>query len=323
MKDLRILLKQMLFLVLFITCSFFNNEIIANNGKILDVQDDARFSGCNYPSCEINLSYTIKMAKPFATGNKNFADLVPMYLKVYLGNQLFETIPVNFVDFVDYGEVISERSIIEWRYELTLNNQASVPFHYTGTLVTDHPTLPGYHLLYPVADYTKNASYFPCHIFDHSFGTLNIPPGCNEDEFSIPQVSKDLIFTCANCNFTQEASPTNNTPFEVDIDVPIDPFDTEGGGLPFHSNEENLTALQFQPNPFDTQLHLPFELKNAAEFEFQVFDATGKILHQEANVQDAGTHQIELDTDHWPTGVYYAQVKTGSFSKSYRLVKIE
>ncbi len=318
MNARKILLKQFFFLLLFTTSSLFNTDIAANNGKILDVQDDARFSA-PADNCEIKITFSIRMTKPFVPGSQSFQSLVPMYLRYHLENQGTETIPVYFDEFVDYGEKIDGRSIIEWRFSLSFDNQSTLPPSYTGTLVTDHPSIPGYHSFYPVRDYIAHKSFFPCHVFDHSFGTQTPPPGCELGETTPPRVYRSLISVWPDCRFAEEPIIDDN-PFDI-----IDPFDGENEGeeLPFHSNEKNLTSLQFQPNPFDSQLHLPFELKEAAAFEFQVFDATGKILHQEAKQQGAGAHQIELDTDNWPTGVYYAQVNTGSFSKSYRLVKIK
>ncbi len=329
MNYLTILAKQTLLLALLTTCSFYSYASNVN-GKILDVQDDARLY-CN-EDCELNFFIRIKMAQPI---NANSNELAPMYFYYNFGEGMEETLDVDIDGFNDYGNTVDNTPIVEYRVHFSIDvsngNQDELPEHYSLALLTENPrSTNGGFIPYPIEDYKEEDSFFPCHVFDLSFGQQSPAPGCDITGNYIPAYSNEFDTHCKPC-FDIEPEPEPGgpkggilvEPYEPKNQIPGDANPFNGDENPFHTNDHNLSALQIYPNPFSTQLHVPFELKEAAKVDFQVFDATGKIIYQESNPQDAGIHQIVLNTDTWPAGVYYTKAQSGNAIQSYRLVKID
>ncbi len=324
MNYLTILIRQTLLIALFTSFSFYSYGSNLN-GKILDVQDDARLY-CN-TDCELNFFLRIKMAQAI---NASLDDLVPMYLAYSLDNESYEMHSVDLTKFLDYGNSVNDQPILEYRVYFSIDvsnlDQDELPTDYDLGLFTDYSSSNNGYFPYPVLNYKEEESFFPCNIFDLSFGQQVPSPGCDISREVNPFYSGDFQIHCKPC-FDQEPGtpkggyldlkPLDLNPFEKE------PFNKNGDELPFYSEQENLSRLQFYPNPFNTQLLVPFQLEKTAKVALQIFDATGKIMYQESNLKDAGFHQIELNTDTWPAGVYYAKTQSGNTTQSYRLVKID
>ncbi len=330
MNYLTIFAKQTLLLALLTTCSFYSyaNNV---NGKILDVQDDARLY-CN-EDCELNFFIRIKMAQP---ANANFNELAPMYFYYNFGEGMEETLDVDIDGLTDYGNTVDDTPILEYRVHFSIDvsdgNEDELPTDYSLALFTENPRSTNGNLIpYPVEFYKEEGSFFPCHVFDLSFGQQLPAPGCDLTGNYPPLYSGEFKNHCKPC-FDLEPEPEPGEPKGGVLVEPYEPKNQIPGGNinpfnqaehPFHTNDHNLSALQSYPNPFSTQLQVSFELKKSAKMGFQVFDATGKIIYQESNPQEAGVHQIVLNTDSWPAGIYYAKAQSGNDTQSYRLIKID
>jgi hypothetical protein len=84
---------------------------------------------------------------------------------------------------------------------------------------------------------------------------------------------------------------------------------------------EGNTSLQFFPNPFLNELYLEYTLTKPGSFEADLFDASGKVVHRIMETRPAsGTFQTIVNTQNWPSGMYYFRAKAGdapTFSGKY------
>lgn len=82
---------------------------------------------------------------------------------------------------------------------------------------------------------------------------------------------------------------------------------------------EGITSVEIWPNPSAAQFNVQYHLTEAANMQYMVLDATGRIVYQSTNeLIPAGTH-----TRTWTapgTGLYTLVMQTGSQRASYRLV---
>ena len=81
------------------------------------------------------------------------------------------------------------------------------------------------------------------------------------------------------------------------------------------------TSLQVYPNPFLNEVYLEYTLTQPGKFEAEWFDASGKVIHRVSENRIAsGTYQTTIQTQSWPSGLYYFRAKSGeahAFSGRY------
>lgn len=122
---------------------------------------------------------------------------------------------------------------------------------------------------------------------------------------------------------------TNNVRFKIE-------FKYQGGnnfyldnvhtGLTTGLNNENLAdAIGFsvQPNPFNVNTQLQYELRQAEEVSIQVMDILGKdkgVVF--SGIQQAGTQSVEISKNamQLTTGIYLVQVKIGQNSFTQKII---
>lgn len=83
------------------------------------------------------------------------------------------------------------------------------------------------------------------------------------------------------------------------------------------------------PNPFNPQTVIPFELTEAAHVEINIYDVAGRFVTRLADERfSAGHHQVTWDTSvgtgrELSSGVYFYQVKSGSFNHVKKMMLIK
>lgn len=85
------------------------------------------------------------------------------------------------------------------------------------------------------------------------------------------------------------------------------------------------SALSIKPysNPFTNSLSLAYSAPNGKVL-IQLFDCNGKIVDTLVNqVISGGSYTISMDTQHYPAGNYYAQLRWGSQQKSVLVMKVK
>ncbi len=72
-----------------------------------------------------------------------------------------------------------------------------------------------------------------------------------------------------------------------------------------------FTLERAYPNPFITQTTIGYTLRQAALVTLVLYDALGRrVRHHELGTQAAGPHQVRLDADGLPAGVYLYELRT-------------
>jgi len=84
---------------------------------------------------------------------------------------------------------------------------------------------------------------------------------------------------------------------------------------------EGNTTLQVFPNPFLNELYLEYTLADPGKFEVELFDASGKVIYKISETRPtSGTYKATIQTQNWPSGLYYFRAKAGEapvFSGKY------
>ena len=82
--------------------------------------------------------------------------------------------------------------------------------------------------------------------------------------------------------------------------------------------EYSLSAF---PNPFNPATTLTFGIQQPGDVRIDVFNIAGQQVRELANRHyDVGVHALTLDGKDLPSGIYFAQLRAGSFVKTEKLV---
>jgi hypothetical protein len=78
---------------------------------------------------------------------------------------------------------------------------------------------------------------------------------------------------------------------------------------------ESLTAKSLQiglpePNPTRDRLHIPILSVNSRDLHMQVRHVNGQLIHEQQHRLTDGVQRIELQTSHWPSGLYVVVLQT-------------
>ncbi|MEK9138380.1 MAG: T9SS type A sorting domain-containing protein, partial [Bacteroidota bacterium] len=79
--------------------------------------------------------------------------------------------------------------------------------------------------------------------------------------------------------------------------------------------------LQTYPNPFNSSTRFEFVLQQAGHVTITIFDVLGREVQTIVNeYRPAGKHLVALYASDLPTGVFFYQMRVGSFVKTRRMV---
>ena len=95
---------------------------------------------------------------------------------------------------------------------------------------------------------------------------------------------------------------------------------TKGNELPF------LYALyQNYPNPFNPVTNINFDLPERNTVTLKIFNILGEVVSVPVNneVKLAGNYSVEFDASNLPSGVYYYELKAGSYTQTKKMVLIK
>ncbi|MGH1339870.1 MAG: DUF7619 domain-containing protein [Aureispira sp.] len=86
--------------------------------------------------------------------------------------------------------------------------------------------------------------------------------------------------------------------------------------------EQEAFDVNVQPNPFERDLLVRYELKNNSDVQVKLYNQLGQCVYQEAyNQQTSGQQQVFLHTTKLTSGLYILQVETEEGSISKKLIK--
>jgi uncharacterized repeat protein (TIGR01451 family) len=80
--------------------------------------------------------------------------------------------------------------------------------------------------------------------------------------------------------------------------------------------------IKVQPNPFQHDLLVRYELKNSSAVQIKLYNQLGQCVYQEATRQQtSGAQQVFLQTANLPAGLYVLQIETEEGNISKKLIK--
>lgn len=78
------------------------------------------------------------------------------------------------------------------------------------------------------------------------------------------------------------------------------------------------------PNPFNPTTMISYSLPIKTEIELTVYDISGrKLVELYSGKQKAGTHTLEWNAGHLPSGVYFVKLIVGEFSQTQKAVLVK
>ncbi len=93
---------------------------------------------------------------------------------------------------------------------------------------------------------------------------------------------------------------------------------------PVVQTPDNFRLLQNHPNPFNPATSIGFELPQSGEVTLQVFNAAGEVVFQYSSARlNAGSYHIPFDGTDLASGVYFYQLKSGTFQASQKMVLLK
>ena len=93
---------------------------------------------------------------------------------------------------------------------------------------------------------------------------------------------------------------------------------------PFSQSNELFTLYQNEPNPFESQSVIRFDLNRSMEVTFEIYDINGKLVYTLQNQFQEGQNSIVIDADKLPgTGNYIYTMKTNDFSLTNKMVLVK
>ena len=167
--------------------------------------------------------------------------------------------------------------------------------------------------LYPLEVESDPGEIFSCNVFLETCfyceNECNVPP-------SDPEWEGEHWVECCTCNPHNECDG-----------FPGPPQDTaKADGQEYRkTQEESSLAVQYTlaPNPFQSEFALQVNLPEVSTLDIQVFDATGKLVLERSESRITNEQALTIDTDDWPTGLYYLVVKSIFGSETLKALKIQ
>ena len=83
----------------------------------------------------------------------------------------------------------------------------------------------------------------------------------------------------------------------------------------------NITLYQNYPNPFNPTTNIRYQLATNNNVSLKIYDITGKEIITLINQhQTAGYHSVVFDASGLASGIYFYQLKAGSFIQQKKLL---
>lgn len=80
-------------------------------------------------------------------------------------------------------------------------------------------------------------------------------------------------------------------------------------------------SSKLYPNPVESQAHLDLELFESTQVELMILNQIGQIMESRGEYMTQGMSNIELNTQSYPSGVYFLQIKTAKSTFNQKFIK--
>ena len=289
---------------------------VVNGGQIIDIEEEGRLANPSNNDLDIDLS-----------SDENCR--LHLLLYVFVANEEFSWPPENGmyaeISFETYSHIFE---ITEFDY--TWNNSFDVPISFTRMPINFS------------VDELCSSSLGATLSTNFNARLLESPDGGQTfRDFSFQDhINQGQLFECDNFHATCAAgwcgienNCSNNPVNDFDLDGKFQMTCSAACGGDIVTEERGKEAPKksvfsadfipsVTPNPSTTHATLHYEIIQDTPVTFRVLDATGKVVRQSQDFREAGRHQKYLDTEAWPSGVYFVQIKVGNNIQHLRMVKI-
>jgi hypothetical protein len=87
---------------------------------------------------------------------------------------------------------------------------------------------------------------------------------------------------------------------------------------------QDFKLYQNYPNPFNPVTRISYDIPKRGMVSLKIYNVIGQIIMQAVNeVKEAGSYTYEFDALNLPSGVYYYEIRSGSFLDTRKMVVIK
>jgi mannosyl-glycoprotein endo-beta-N-acetylglucosaminidase len=135
------------------------------------------------------------------------------------------------------------------------------------------------------------------------------------------QTAEDLSFYSNNATLGSIVNPDTNDPQWVEANILIVDVNDENKN---NSIPAEFSLLQNYPNPFNPTTSIEFRIAAFGIVTLKVFDILGNEVITLVNEElAAGKYDIEFDAGNFSSGIYFYQLRAGSFIQTKKMVLIK
>jgi hypothetical protein len=110
---------------------------------------------------------------------------------------------------------------------------------------------------------------------------------------------------------------TNEIPYDGSDYTPLS---TENGKL----IPAEFSLIQNYPNPFNPSSKIRFAVPNSTVVSLKVYDILGNVVAELVNeTMSAGNYEVEFNAAGLSSGIYFYQMKAGSFIQTKKMILIK
>jgi len=94
--------------------------------------------------------------------------------------------------------------------------------------------------------------------------------------------------------------------------------------LEYRNSNSSFELMQNRPNPFTNNTEVVFNMPENSEYEFNIYDITGKLIFKTSGLAEKGLNSININKSQISTtGVLYYTLKAGKYSATKKMVVIK
>jgi hypothetical protein len=97
-------------------------------------------------------------------------------------------------------------------------------------------------------------------------------------------------------------------------------------GTPQYQNQllPKEFTLSSYPNPFNPETTIEFDIPLTTDVSLKVYNVQGRLVSELVNeTVSAGSHQVVFDGSGYPSGLYFARLQAGEYTKTHKLMLIK
>ena len=164
--------------------------------------------------------------------------------------------------------------------------------------------------------YVQSATGTPYLFYDSTYQATSLPS--NQAYGAYSNKNRYGINTGANAVLNGALNPSFTAGWDWGMYVQFTPT-----GI-VELSKYGVSLSQNMPNPFNGTTQIGYELANASDVVFSVYDITGRIvLENKLGMNNAGKHTIDLNAAEFSKGVYFYNIRANGASLSRKMIITE